>query len=454
MVLKKSDLTHEQVATIDRLYGHNETLLIAGVGFGKACIALTAIQELIEDKHLKRVLLLAPKQVCALTYSAEPGKWEHLNDDAVQVLNGTPEQRLEQLNGDASIVVANFELVPWLMKQDLSFDGLCIDELSKMKTVGSTTVKKLRHFVKKLSWRCGMSATPVAECGADIYSQAMLIDNGAALGTRKTTFLETYMVSTDFERRNWVWSPGGLDRAAKRLGNLIYVPDEKAYTAGLPMVVEKTIAVVLPEAARTVYALMEGHGIAQLNDHSVVAGSMGVRTGKLNQIAAGGLYSKNEDEEQILVAEWAFKQKALAQYMADVFEPVLIVYQYTFQLTWLRALYPDAPILGGGFKIKPGTMDAWDRGELPVMLGHPKAFSHGLNLQYGCSHLVLLSPIWSADQHHQTLGRLLRRGQKAPFVKRTTFIAADTIEEDMLSRQDTKTARADEASAALKAHSN
>ena len=460
MMLQKSDLKPEQNAAIDRLYSHDETLLVAGVGFGKAVIGLTTAQELIHDGILKRVLVLAPKQVCALTYADEPSKWQHLDSDMIQVLSGTPKQRLKQLaDPSKKIIICNFELVTWLMKfTGDKFDGMLIDELSKLKSVGGSAFKKLRHFAKKMSWRAGMSATPVAECGADLYGQCMLLDCGAALGTRKMAFLESYMVPLDWERRNWDWAPGKLELAAERLAALVYIPDETSYAAALPPVVDEITEVEMPDDAREVYDIMKGHGIVKLmgpvGTGEVAAGSQGVRTGKMQQIACGGLYGKDYDDEQVLVAEWLFKEKAFRTYMRGIDHPVFVIYQYAFELDWLQRMYPDAPVLGAGNKVSSEAIADWNAGKVPVLIAHPKSCAHGLNLQGACSHLIHLGPVWSADQHHQTLGRLRRRGQKADYVKRTTFVATDTIEETMMDRQDTKTIRAGVASAALKAASN
>ena len=61
-MLNEQDLTPAQQDAVERLYNHDSTLLIAGLGFGKAIVGLTAMQELLDEGVLTRILVLAPKR--------------------------------------------------------------------------------------------------------------------------------------------------------------------------------------------------------------------------------------------------------------------------------------------------------------------------------------------------------------------------------------------------------
>ena len=60
----------------------------------------------------------------------------------------------------------------------------------------------------------------------------------------------------------------------------------------------------------------------------------------------------------------------------------------------------------------PRVDDAWNRGEIELLLIHPKSAGHGLNLQHGGSRMVFLSLPWSLEEYEQTIGRLHRSGQR------------------------------------------
>jgi hypothetical protein len=436
--LPKSLLTPQQESAITRLYETDSTLLIAGVGFGKAVVGLTAACELIGAGELSRVLVLAPLRVCQLTWATERDIWEHIDPNLVAVACGSIKQRTAAVESPAKVVVTNFENAVWMVTQyGHLFDGLLIDEITKLKTVSGTGAKALRFWVKGLSWRVGMSANPVAEAGTDIYGQALLLDCGAALGTRKETFLRRYFYPTDFQNRNWVPLPGSEQAIADAMGDLIYYADDGGYKASLPPVDDLVEWLDMPGGGWDLYDALQALGKVTVGGRDVLAPSAGVLTQKLYQIAAGGLYG-GADEERELVwfdpykIDWAMGLAARSD------GPVVIVYQYGFQLDALLARDPCALVLGRGSKFTETDLANWSAGRHKHLFMHPNSAAHGLNLQYGSSTLVCLSPVWGADPWQQVLGRLRRRGQAAERVTRWTGIARWTVDEKAWAGLDVK----------------
>ena len=434
-MLSDADLTTAQEQAIDRLYENDSTLLIARVGFGKAIVALTAAQAMLDDGHLQRILVLAPLRVATLTWGTEGQQWSHITAD-VSIACGTAKRRHAACR-TGQIVVTNFENVGWMLEHyGDQFDGLIIDEITKLKAVGGTAVRKLRSWVKGLSWRVGMTGTPVAEAGEDIYAQALLLDLGAALGTRKEAFRRKYFYPTDYQQRNWAPLPGAAQQIGAALSQLVYKADDAAYWDSLPEPNEVILEVELTDYGRDLYDVMAHQSVVVTDEGvEVVAESAGVQSGKLCQIAAGGLYDKDGN----LVYDNNVKIGPLVALVDSIDGAVIIVYQYKFELAALRALWPDAPVLGDGNTVGPELIQQWTDGAHPVMLMHPKSASHGLNLQYGSHHLIHLSPIWGADPWAQTLGRLRRRGQPH-VVNRYVFMARGTVEEAILDRLESKEA--------------
>lgn len=52
--------------------------LFLDMGLGKTVSTLTALQELIDDCEVSRVLVVAPKKVAETTWTTEAAKWNHL----------------------------------------------------------------------------------------------------------------------------------------------------------------------------------------------------------------------------------------------------------------------------------------------------------------------------------------------------------------------------------------
>lgn len=67
--------------------------LFLDMGLGKTVSTLTAIQQLIDDCDIERVLVVAPKKVAETTWSTEADKWEHLRGLRVVKVLGTEKQR-------------------------------------------------------------------------------------------------------------------------------------------------------------------------------------------------------------------------------------------------------------------------------------------------------------------------------------------------------------------------
>ena len=73
----------------------------------------------------------------------------------------------------------------------------------------------------------------------------------------------------------------------------------------------------------------------------------------------------------------------------------------------VKRWYPQARTID-----EPGVIDAWNRGEVELLLIHPKSAGHGLNLQHGGCRMVFMSLPWSLEEYEQTVGRLHRSGQR------------------------------------------
>ena len=106
---------------------------------------------------------------------------------------------------------------------------------------------------------------------------------------------------------------------------------------------------------------------------------------------------------------------------------MLVLYRYEAERDAILAAIPRARAMDDD------TLRAWDRGEEPVMLAHPAACGHGLNLQRGGRTIVWTSPTWSMEEDQQTNKRLARQGQEHPVVIHY-IIGRNTIDNSILAR--------------------
>ncbi len=439
---KLSDISETQELGIDRLYDNDETMLVAPKGFGKCVVGYTAIQDLIDDGVLNRVLVLSTAQVCKEVWAKEADQWEHLKGIDIVCLTGhDAKKRHELLAQNSCIVICNFELMAWLFTEYKKpiFDGLIVDEITKLKSVGGTGFKKIRKFLKHFNWRVGMTADPVAQESIEIYGQMLVVDQGKRLGRNRDDFKRKYFMQMDYLGHDWQFQPGGLDRLTKVLADVIYTVDSEDYVKGLPELVDIEVPVKLPPEVRRYYQEMAKHSFVYINHQALEAPNEAAMQSKLFQMCCGSVYRTPEDDEYGLLKtakkEAIFlhdaKMRALDKLLRTINTPVLICYQFAFQRDALIEKY-KAPVFSAknSKKVNDNLMESWNNGTLPILLIHSKSAGHGLNLQYGtCNSLICLSYFWSADEWDQLLGRIRRRGQQASEVNRYTIFCTDTIED-------------------------
>lgn len=427
----------QQDSAITRLYEQN-TLLIAQAGFGKTVVAQSAAQELLADDVLHRVLIVAPLKVCTLTWMNEWEGWSHLRQPGMAI--GPADARRAAIEDEQfDIVVINFDNLVWFFDtygNNHGFDGLIIDEGSKVKAADGAIMKKLharRGRLKHFVWRCVMSATPVHESGTHIYTQMMIVDQGAALGSNQENFRREYFMQMDFKGYRWDYQPGGRERLLARIADSVFVADTAEYEASLPRVEEVTVPVKMPRAGWDAYDDMATGLITEIDGVKVEAPNLAVMKNKLQQICCGALYKPGTKD-----ALWLHQAKFqdLDVLLGGHDEPFAVIYQYQFELELLRELYPDAGVLADD---PEGVEAAWNAGELDLLLLHPQSAGHGLNIQYGGCRMACLSPLWSADQWDQMIRRLRRRGQASDVVWRYTLCVKGSVEdEDILPRTEGK----------------
>lgn len=301
MLLQKSQLKTEQERVIDRLFEYDNTLLVAKMGGGKTVCSLTAMQEVLDEGICKRILVVAPLKVCKEVWATEYKKWAHTKDMDISIAAGAAPQKRADLTKDAEIVVVNFENLSWMVKHKLTvgFDGLVVDELSRLKSSGGTNFKALRRILGQFKWRVGMTGTPVSEDFLGLYGQALVVDGGRALGTRKDSYLQKYFYATDFKQYNWELRDGSAERIMARLCDLVYVmPD---YRDELPPMLTQCLNIAMPDAVREAYdELKNTSALGDEGSEDLVIENAAVLVGKLQQLACGFYYTDVGESREVV----------------------------------------------------------------------------------------------------------------------------------------------------------
>ena len=436
-------LGQEQQAAITHIYENEATYLIGQMGSGKTVVALTAAAELLRDREVSRVLVVAPPRVINDVWRHEHTDWEHLSHLKIGLARGTPDERLNVLEGDDQIVVISFECLPWFfdvigLLETTAFDMLVIDEVTKMKA-GGVSFKSLRKRLTDFKVRVVMTGTPVAESWQDLFYCMMACDGGKLFGRNKQKFLDAYFYPLDYERRNWAILPHCINTVTELIsGTVVVLPD---YTDQLPALTETVFEVGLDPAARVYYNDFERDSVNDI----ATADSAAVQVGKLQQIASGFIYPDDPDAEPLFI----HSEKISAAARLGRGEPTIFVYQYREELRRLQEAFPGGRALGVSDRADAATLALWRAGALRWLFLHPKSAGHGLDLTSG-HKMVIMSPIWSRDLMRQVIARIWRRNQVSPCAV-WILAAVDTIDEEIVRRENGKGSHMDLLMARLNA---
>lgn len=439
-----------QEKAVDFLYERDRAMILASVGAGKTLIALTAMQEMLKTKLVKRWLVLAPKRVCTDVWPQELAKWQ-LNM-TLSLAIGTPQQRMKALESSSNIVVMNYENISWLKKQALNFDGIVFDELTRLKDPSGVRFKDLLSIIEPMKIRWGLTGSFTSNGLEDVFGQCKIVDQ-TLLGRSKGAFLQTYFVCINRDFGQWEPRVGSLQAVMQRIRPSTFVLESSEYKDKLPPLHVVEMRCDLPD--REPYERMKKDFVVEFPDAKAIASNAAVVTQKLQQMGSGFIYNTTRQADVNAPGQFIMHQQAIwfSSHKFDLLEDLLaenqrantiLVYNYQEELAELKRRYPHAVTLDA-----PRAIERWNEGSVELLLLHPKSAGHGLNLQMGGNKIVFLSLPWSLELYEQTIGRLHRGGQKHD-VWCYILLTNKTIDEKIWAALDTKKAISDIALEELK----
>lgn len=406
--------------------------LFLDMGLGKTVSTLTAIQQLIDDCEVSRVLVVAPKKVAETTWSTEAQKWEHLHDLKVVKVLGTEKQRCLALSQKADVYVTGRDNFVWLVGKyggRLPFDTLVIDELTSFKSAKSERFKAMRIALPSVHRVIGLTGTPAPNGLIDLWAQMYCLDQGERLGRSVTKYREAY-----FETLRWNnivvrcdVKKGCEEIIRNKIADICLSMQAKDYLQ-LPDLITHTATVELTPKVREAYERFEREKVLEFKtEHgqepaNVLAQSAAGLMNKLAQFANGAVYDDSMQVHEV----HSEKLDRLAEIVeAANGNSVLVFYQYKHDVTRIAA-----KLKGYRVRAYQGEKDLndWNAGQIDVLLAHPASTAYGLNMQQGGHYIVWFGTGWNLEHYQQANARLHRQGQQHP-VQVYKLICAGTVDE-------------------------
>ena len=456
--MNRQNLHKYQERAVDFIIEHKSAALFLQMGLGKSVITLTAISDLLDNIEIEKVLVVAPKKVAESTWAQEAQSWEHLRHLRTSVILGTPKQRDIALHTDADVYITSRDLVVDVLEkaanEKIVFDMLVLDELTSFKSSKSKrfkAVRKARPFIRRV---VGLTGTPTPNGLVDLWAQMYCIDMGMCLGRSKTKFVDAFFDTITHQGIVIKCTPkfGAEKDIYKKLEPVALTMKAEDYLE-LPPLIEKTIKVIPTVPTLNRYTEFERENVLLYHDaiqdqpQNIVASSAAALCNKLCQFANGAIYN----EEHLPI--WIHDEKI--DMLMELIESslasgsgVLVFYQFQHDC---HRIMERKELKGLRVRKYEGDADlqAWNKGEIDVLLTHAASTAYGLNLQKGGHVVIWYGTGWNAELYLQGNARLHRQGQREPVIV-YRLIVGQTMDETALKAIESKISTQEAMLSALK----
>lgn len=416
-------------------------------GLGKTSVTYGAVSALKAAKMHEGTLVVAPRRPAVMVWRQEQAKWREFEAISVDLVHGP--HREATWARDLDVYVTTYEGLLWLIKTGRLKEALrkrkvrniVFDELSKMKNTPTTRFKTIKPWLAKFDRRWGLTGSPAANGLMDLFGECFALDLGRALGPFITHYRFQYFDAFgDQTHPQFSPKPGAEDAVFARIANLVLRIDGEDHLT-LPKLIPHPIKIELPGSVREKYDHMEREFLLELGGQLFTADGAAALSMKCRQMASGAIYEDKIDPLTGMPRVGKRKYAVLHEEKLDALEDLIeelqgqqlfVGYYFGHDMERIRErLGADTPVIGGGTSDKKALEyeEAWNRGWIATLLGHPSSVGHGLNMQRSSAgHIAMFSPTWNYEEYDQFIRRLRRQGNKALRIMLHQFIATDTVD--------------------------
>lgn len=411
------------------------------------------MNELIYNRWaIAKVLVIAPKKVAEATWMKEAEKWDHLKHLRIVPVLGSQNKRIRALNTPGEVFVVSRDNVQWLVdyyQQAWPFDMVVLDESTSFKNHRAKRFIYLRRVLPHIKRLVELTGTPAPNGLEDLWAQIYLLDMGARLGKTVTEYRKTFF-EQDYAHPGQQfrsYSPrDGSDSAIRTAINDICVSMKSEDYLDLPECVEEIIPVVLDPKAEKAYKQLERELLLEVEEETVVAGTAAALTGKLLQLCDGAVYGTEGTAVEIHNCKIEAFMETIEQLNGA---HALVFYNFKHDLSRIQKALATTKLRVRVYT-GPDDGDAWNAGEVDVLLAHPASCAYGLNLQDGGHHVIWFGLTWNLEFYQQANKRLHRQGQTQPVIVHSLVVQGG-VDEDVMAALQSKGDTQEELMQALKA---
>lgn len=439
------NLRHYQEEAIRWLIRKERAGLFARPGAGKTLIALNYLDVLKRLGKARRVLVVAPKNICSNVWPQQVDQWG-FDFENIFIHGKTKDE--DVLKNLPFMTLINPHGLPWLLsKRRPLFDAMVVDESSTLKAplIYSKKTKAFKHVLsssavliaKDIRHRVIMTGNMAPNSLEDLYTQIYMLDEGARLGKNYFQFLNRFFKKSMFNRHTPL--PFADKQVSSILSDIVFTVDPNLVDC--PDVMTNDVWVTMDAKAQAIYDEAETELFAFIDGQEgpliegVVAGRS--KYSLCRQIAQGAYYKRVYSGDDIVQGEPVFvhdeKIQALKSIIDELNTPLLIGTAFKFskpQIAEIGARY---------FEGEARTVDEWNKGQIKALAGNPESVGLGLNLQGGdCRDVAFLTLPEKPVLYPQFYSRVARQGCKADTVIIHRILTKNTVDQVTLRRLERK----------------
>lgn len=389
----------------------------AGMGLGKSAARLSVWDHLFIDGALKGVLVVAPLRVAVLTWPNEVEKWDNFRWMKVADLR-TKAGKQAWLDGSADIYTINYEALPRFTREfikgktaaELPVNEVFFDESDNAKNPSSKRINEFRKYGRPKFERCGIqTGTPISNNRLDLFAQIRLLDQGERFGVAFGKWRNQYFMPDNpySEWPKFVLRDGSEELLEKKIADVSLVLRSEDH-GDWEAPTTQDINIALPANVKKTYQKVEKELLETLEDGTeIIAPNAAALVTKLLQITSGAVYVQEGDDTSTKRVEHLHTAKidALKKLHKKHGKPILVACQYIHEVDRVLEAIPGAE------KFTNERLANWNRGEIPMIVAHPKSIGHGLNMQDGSNIVCWFTLGYSRGLYDQFNARLARQGQ-------------------------------------------
>jgi SNF2 family DNA or RNA helicase len=379
-------------------------------GTGKTASSIWAADYLLEQKKIRRVLIICPLSIMQSAWQADLFKFAVHRK--VGVAYGDRRKRTAVIESDAEFIIINYDGVE-IIKDAITagkFDLIIIDEANAYKTVTTKRWKTLQKIITPDTWLWLMTGTPAAQSPTDAYGLAKL-----CVPHNVDRFFGGFRdrVMVNISKFKWIAKPTANITVHETLQPAIrFTKDE---CLDLPEVTHVYRDAPLTPQQLKFYRILKDEMLMVAAGEEVSTVNAAVNINKLLQISGGAVYSDNGNVVEFDVSN---RLRVVEEVINESSNKVLVFVPFTHTIdvlkAHLRGAFISCEVINGAVPVNKRTeifKRFQEQNDIKVLIIQPQAASHGVTLT-AADTIIWYAPVTSIETYLQANARIDRQGQK------------------------------------------